>query len=139
MVSFIMSKKAVQIGHALCKKKLPWLCHPWWKKYNQAFVIAGNESFTLLWSKYGPFLFAEHFHFSHIGGFWAWVAFLRSCHRKWIGFKSRLWLGLSQTLIFWVGGIRKSTCWCVFRIIVLLHNPNAIDIKLTNWWLAILL
>ncbi len=69
-------------------------------------------------------------------GFQTWKDCLRSCHSISIGFKSGLWLGHSKTLIFlepFRGGLAG-----VFRIIVL-HNPCALELEVTNWRPDILL
>ncbi len=72
-------------------------------------------------------------------GFRAWNNCLRSCHSISIGFKSRLWLGHSKTLIdFFLEPFRGGLTG-MFGIIVLLHNPGALELEVTNWRPDILL
>ena len=98
---------------------------------NQAFAITGNESLTSLWRNSGPQFSAECFNSATLEGFWAWTACISSCHSISVGFKCRLWLPL-----YWPfrGGLAV-----VLWLIVLLHNPGALVLKVTNWWPDILL
>ena len=72
-------------------------------------------------------------------GFLAWTARLRSHHSISIGFKSRLWLGHSKTLILFFFKPFRGGFAGVFRIVVLLHDPRALEFEGTNWWPDVLL
>ena len=72
-------------------------------------------------------------------GFQAWTAFFKSCHNISIGIRSELWLGPSKTsnlLLF-----KQFSCIldCVFWVIVFLHDPDALQLQLTDGWPDILL
>ncbi len=73
------------------------------------------------------------FNSATLEGFWAWMDCLRSCHIISIGFKSRLWLGHSKTLILFFLSHSEVDLLVCFGIIVLLHNPSALELKVTNW------
>ncbi len=77
------------------------------------------------------------FNSATLEGFQAWNDCLWSRHSISIGFKSRLWLGQNLNFVFlepFRGGLAGE-----FGIIVLLHNPSALELEVTNWWLDILL
>ncbi len=77
------------------------------------------------------------FNSATLEGFQAWKDCLRSCHSISIGFKSGLLTWPLQNLHFvqpFRGGLAG-----VFGIIVLLHNPSALELEVTNWWPDILL
>ncbi len=78
------------------------------------------------------------FNSATLEGFKAWKNCLRSCHSISIRFKPRLWLGHSKTLILFHEPFRGGLS-DVFRIIVLLHKPSALELEVTNWRLDILL
>ncbi len=73
------------------------------------------------------------FNSATLEGFQAWMDCLRSCHNISIGFKFGLWLNIIFLEPF-RGGLVG-----VFGIIVLLHNPSALKLEVTNWWPDILL
>ncbi len=78
------------------------------------------------------------FNSATLEGFRAWMDCLRSCHSISIGFKSGLWFGHSKTLILFFLSHSEMDL-LVFGIIVLLHNPSALDLEVTNWQPNILL
>ncbi len=90
------------------KNELPpksknWLCHPLQQQLQSSICDNWQWVFHIAVDEFWPNSLQNCFNSATLEGFRAWMDCLRSCHSISIGFKSRLWLGQSKTLIlfFW--------------------------------------